>query len=59
ENIFGKRPWKSRADEILEEEQKPEAELPLTDRTEELEAVKQMIEEERKQAVAEEAQNAE
>ena len=59
ENIFGKRPWKSRADEILEEEQKPEAELPLTDRTEELEAVKQMIEEERKQAAAEEAQNAE
>ena len=59
ENIFGKRPWKSRADEILEEEQKSEAELPLTDRTEELEAVKQMIEEERKQAVAEEAQNAE
>ena len=58
ENIFGKRPWKSRADEILEEEQKPEAELPLTDRTEELEAVKQMIEEERKQA-AEEAQSAE
>ena len=59
ENIFGKRPWKSRADEILEEEQKPEAELPLTDRTEELEAVKQMIEEERKQAAAEEAQSAE
>ena len=59
ENIFGKRPWKSRADEILEEEQKPEAELPLTDRTEELEAVKQMIVEERKQAAAEEAQNAE
>lgn len=59
ENIFGKRPWKSRADEILEEEQKPETELPLTDRTEELEAVKQMIEEERKQAAAEEAQNAE
>ena len=59
ENIFGKRPWKSRADEILEEEQKPEAEFPLTDRTEELEAVKQMIEEERKQAAAEEAQNAE
>ena len=59
ENIFGKRPWKSRADEILEEEQKPKAELPLTDRTEELEAVKQMIEEERKQAAAEEAQNAE
>ena len=58
ENIFGKRPWKSRADEILEEEQKPEAELPLTDRTEELEAVKQMIEQERKQA-AEEAQSAE
>ncbi len=59
ENIFGKRPWKSRADEILEEEQKPETELPLTDRTEELEAVKQLIEEERKQAAAEEAQNAE
>ena len=59
ENIFGKRPWKSRADEILEEEQKPEAELPLTDRTEELEAVKQMIEEERKQAAAEEEQSAE
>ena len=59
ENIFGKRPWKSRADEILEEEQKPEAELPLTDRTAELEAVKQMIEEERKQSAAEEAQNAE
>ena len=58
ENIFGKRPWKSRADEILEEEQKPETELPLTDRTEELEAVKQMIEQERKQA-AEEAQSAE
>ena len=58
ENIFGKRPWKSRADEILEEEQKTETELPLTDRTEELEAVKQMIEQERKQA-AEEAQNAE
>lgn len=59
ENIFGKRPWKSRADEILEEEQKPETELPLTDRTEELEAVKQMIEQERKQAATEEAQNAE
>lgn len=59
ENIFGKRPWKSRADEILEEEQKPEAELPLTDRTDELEAVKQMIEQERKQAAAEEAQSAE
>ena len=55
ENIFGKRPWKSRADEILEEEQKPEAELPLTDRTEELEAVKQMIEEERKQAAEQDA----
>jgi len=59
ENIFGKRPWKSRADEILEEEQKLETELPLTDRTEELEAVKRMIEEERKQAATEEAKNAE
>ena len=58
ENIFGKRPWKSRADEILEEEQKIETELPLTDRTDELEAAKRMIEEERKQA-AEEAQSAE
>lgn len=55
ENIFGKRPWKSRADEILEEEQKPETELPLTDRTEELEAVKQMIEQERKQAAEQDA----
>lgn len=54
ENIFGKRPWKSRADEILEEEQKPEAELPLTDRTDELEAAKRMIEEERKQAAEQE-----
>jgi cell division protease FtsH len=63
ENIFGKRPWKSRADEILEEEQKPEAEadaeFPLTDRTDELEAVKQMIEEERRQAAAEEASSVE
>lgn len=58
EKIFGKRPWKSRADEILEEEQKTENEHPLTDRTDELEAVKRMIEEERKQ-VAEESQSAE
>ena len=55
ENIFGKRPWKSRADEILEEEQKIETELPLTDRTDELEAAKRMIEEERKQAAEQDA----
>ncbi len=55
ENIFGKRPWKSRADEILEEEQKTETELPLTDRTDELEAAKRMIEEERKQAAEQDA----
>ena len=55
ENIFGKRPWKSRADEILEEEQKPETELPLTDRTDELEAAKRMIEQERKQAAEQDA----
>ena len=55
ENIFGKRPWKSRADEILEEEQQTETELPLTDRTEELEAVKQMIEQERKQTAEQDA----
>ena len=55
ENIFGKRPWKSRADEILEEEQKPETELSLTDRTDELEAAKRMIEEERKQAAEQDA----
>ena len=59
ENIFGKRPWKSRADEILEEEQKAEAELPLTDRTDELEAAMKMIEEERKQMAEQEAQNSE
>ena len=59
ERIFGKRPWKSRADEILEEEQKSETQLPLTDRTDELEAVKRMIEEERRQEASEEAQNAE
>ena len=55
ENIFGKRPWKSRADEILEEEQQTETELPLTDRTDELEAAKRMIEEERKQAAEQDA----
>lgn len=55
ENIFGKRPWKSRADEILEEEQQSETELPLTDRTDELEAAKRMIEEERKQAAEQDA----
>lgn len=55
ENIFGKRPWKSRADEILEEEQQTETELPLTDRTDELEAAKRMIEEERKQAAGQDA----
>ena len=55
ERIFGKRPWKSRADEILEEEQKAETELPLTDRTDELEAAKRMIEEERKQAAEQDA----
>ena len=59
ENIFGKRPWKSRADEILEEEQKAETELPLTDRTDELEAAMKMIEEERKQMAEQEAQNSE
>jgi cell division protease FtsH len=58
ENIFGKRPWKSRADEILEA-QEPTNDDFVTDRTDELEAVKQMIEEERKQAAAEDAQNAE
>ena len=59
ENIFGKRPWKSRADEILEEEQKAETELPLTDRTDELEAAMKMIEEERKQMAEQEAQASE
>ena len=58
ERIFGKRPWKSRADEILEEEQKADAELPLTDRTDELEAAMKMIEEERKQAAKQETENA-
>ena len=58
ENIFGKRPWKSRADEILEA-QEPKNEDFVTDRTDELEAVKQMIEEERKKAAADDAQNAE
>ena len=58
ERIFGKRPWKSRADEILEEEQKADAELPLTDRTDELEAAMKMIEEERKQAAEQEKENA-
>ena len=53
ENIFGKRPWKSRADEILEAQDAQEAndasqqEAPITERTEELEAVKRLIEEER------------
>ena len=54
ENIFGKRPWKSRADEILEEEQKAEEDLPLTDRTDELEAAMKMIEEERRQVAEQE-----
>ena len=54
ENIFGKRPWKSRADEILEEEQKAEDQLPLTDRTDELEAAMKLIEEERRQAAEQE-----
>jgi cell division protease FtsH len=49
EAIFGKRPWKSRADEILEAQAPTEEEQPITERTEELEAVKQLIEAERQQ----------
>ncbi|MBQ2122392.1 MAG: AAA family ATPase, partial [Bacteroidaceae bacterium] len=48
ENIFGKRPWKSRADEILEA-QEPKNEDFVTDRTDELEAVQKLIEQEREQ----------
>ncbi|MBO5703375.1 MAG: ATP-dependent zinc metalloprotease FtsH [Bacteroidaceae bacterium] len=49
EAIFGKRPWKSRADEILEAQAPTEEEQPITERTDELEAVKQLIEAERQQ----------
>lgn len=57
ENIFGKRPWKSRADEILEVENAANDEN-ITERTDELLAVQKLIEEERAQSAQEENNNA-
>jgi cell division protease FtsH len=38
ENIFGKRPWTSRADELLEAQMRAEAEQMAAERTKQLEA---------------------
>ena len=38
ENIFGKRPWTSRADELLEAQMREEAEKMAAERTKQLEA---------------------
>jgi cell division protease FtsH len=57
ENIFGKRPWKSRADEILEVENAANDEN-ITERTDELLAVQKLIEEERAPSAQEENNNA-